>query len=356
MKKTSPLKIIGFIILGLLVIGILLAIGAVMWYKMMLKPVNPAECEKDCGDVSFVIADGAATAAIANKLEEQHLIQSALAFRAYMKLEGKELSLKTGEYTLNPHMSVQDIVERFNKGAMAKTFRITFLPGGTVAQAKEAIKKQGYSDEAIEAAFNQTYDHELLKSKPVGTSLEGYIYGETYEFYADATVEDILKRTFDEMYKVVKENDLVNKYKAQGLTLHEGITLASVVQRESGTLPAEMPHVAQVFLLRLKKGMVLGSDAIIGYRADQLNPNRSKTDMSYLNTISCPWNSRKCAGLPPTPISAPGKGAMLAVANPTNTQDLYFLTGDDNKMYYATNEAGHKANIKNHCKEMCKLL
>lgn len=356
MKKKNVLKIVGFIVLGLLVLGILAAIAGVMWYKAMLAPVDATECTKDCGDVNFVIADGTVTANIAKGLEEKGIIKSALAFRVYMKLEGRDKTLKTGEYTLNPHMPVQDIVERFNKGAMAKTFRLTFLPGGTEAQAKAVLKTRGFSDESIEAAFNKTYDHPILNSKPVGTSLEGYIYGETYEFYMDATPEDILKRTFDELQKVVKENDLEAKFKAQGLSLHQGITLASVVQRESGTIPAEMPHVAQVFLLRYKKGMVLGSDAIIGYRADQLNPNRSKTDMSYLKTIGCPWNSRQCAGLPPTPISAPGKGALLAVANPTNTQDLYFLTGDDNKMYYATTEAGHNANIKNHCKEMCKLL
>ena len=355
MKKKSVGKIIGFIILGLLILGVLVAISAVMWYKAMLGPVDPTECEKECGDVSFVISEGAATANIAQKLEDQKLIRSAFAFRVYMKLEGKNLKLKTGDYTLNPHMSVQQIAERFDKGALAKTFRLTFLPGGTVAQAKATIKAKGYTDEQIDAAFAKTYEHALFAGR-TDTSLEGYIYGETYEFYEDATVEDILKRTFDEMYKVVKENDLVTKFKAQGLSLHDGITLASVVQRESGTLPDEMPHVAQVFLSRLKKGMVLGSDAIIAYRADQLNPNRSKTDMSYLNKIDCPWNSRKCAGLPPTPISAPGKGALLAVANPTSTQDLYFLTGDDNKMYYATTEARHNANIRNHCKEMCKLL
>lgn len=356
MKKKSVGKIIGFIILGILVLGILVAIGGVMWYKGMLTPVNATECSKDCNETEFTIAEGNITSVIAQNLEDKGLIKSSFAFRIYMKLEGRDKKLKAGKYTLNPHMSVQDIVGRFDKGALAKTFRLTFLPGGTVAQAKAVIKAKGYSDEVIEAAFSKKYDHPLLADKPAEASLEGYIYGETYEFYEDATVEDILKRTFDEMQKAVKENDLAAKFKAQGLTLYQGITLASVVQRESGTLPAEMPHVAQVFLLRYKKGMVLGSDAIIAYRADQLNPNRSKTDMSYLNSIGCPWNSRKCAGLPPTPISAPGKGALLAVANPTSTQDLYFLTGDDNKMYYATTEAGHNANARAHCKEMCKLL
>ena len=78
--------------------------------------------------------------------------------------------------------------------------------------------------------------------------------------------------------------------------------------------------------------------------------------MSYLTTIGCPWNSRKCQGLPPTPISTPNRDSLKAVADPTATTDLYFLTGDDGKMYYAQTEAGHNANIKNYCKKMCQIL
>ena len=78
--------------------------------------------------------------------------------------------------------------------------------------------------------------------------------------------------------------------------------------------------------------------------------------MSYLNTIPCPWNSRKCAGLPPTPISNPGKNALKAVAEPAEGDYLYFLTGDDGNMYYAHTEAEHRANARQHCKELCQIL
>ena len=101
---------------------------------------------------------------------------------------------------------------------------------------------------------------------------------------------------------------------------------------------------------------VSGADAIIAYRADQLNPNRKKTDTSYLQTITCPWNSRQCKGLPPDAISNPGKEALYAVAHPASGDYLYFLTGDDGKMYYAKTEAEHNANIQKYCHEMCKIL
>ena len=119
-----------------------------------------------------------------------------------------------------------------------------------------------------------------------------------------------------------------------------------------------MPKVAQVFLNRLASGTPLGSDAVIAYRADQLNPNRSKTDLSYLDSIGCPWNSRRCAGLPPTAIAAPGLAALKAVANPDKNYVgyYYFLTGDDGKMYYGRTEAEHNQNAINHCQELCQIL
>ncbi len=354
-KKRKPFKVFGILLIALILIGIIIVGVAYLWYRQALLAVDP-NCDDKCEEISFTVAENTGGAKIATNLEEAGLIRSSIAFRIYLKLEGNNVSLKPGDYKFKKNMTVAQIIKFLDDGVVAKTFRITFLPGETLAGIRARLKNAGYTDEVIDVAFNAKYDHELLKSKPADAPLEGYIYGETYEFYEGATVEEILKRTFDEMLKVVKENDLETKYREHGLTLHDGITLASVIQREAPAVYAEQQQVAQVFLLRLKRGIVLGSDAIIAYRADQIDPNRSKTDMSYLNTIPCPWNSRKCAGLPPSPISSPGKNALLAAANPAEGDYLYFLTGDDGKMYYAHTEAEHRANARNYCKQLCQLL
>ena len=348
--KTFIITIVVLILLGIITLG-----GAFLWYKQALMAVDP-DCNDKCEEIAFVVEENSGGAKIANDLEKAGLIKSSLAFRIYLKIEAENRNLKPGEYYFKKNMTVSQIIKFLNDGVVAKTFRITFLPGGTLAAARERLQNIGYKDEDITAAFNKTYDHELLKTKPADATLEGYIYGETYEFFEGATVEEILIRTFDEMLKVVKDNKLEAKYKELNLSLHEGITLASIIQREAPSVYAEQQQVAQVFLLRMKRGIVLGSDAVIAYRADQINPNRSKTDMSYLNTIPCPWNSRKCAGLPPTPISNPGKNALMAVAEPAEGDYLYFLTGDDGKMYYAHTEAEHRANARNYCKELCQIL
>ena len=361
-KKHKGLRIFGFIILAILVIVIAAAVCGVLWYKNSLKAVQAEKCTaNNCEVITFVVKEGDMTANIAESLEEKGLIRSALAFRAYLMLEAKDTTIKTGSYEFTKDMDVEAIVKSFNEGVKAKTFSIMFLPGGTLDNVRKRLKDVGYKDEEITAAFQKQYSHPLLKTKPASASLEGYIYADTYEFYLTASVEDVLTRTFDEMYQVVQQNNLVAKYQAKGFTLHQGITLASIVQSEAGIMSeADQQKVAQVFLSRMKNGIVLGSDATIAYRADQLNPNRDKKDMTYLNTVTCPWNSRKCQGLPPTPISSPGKPALLAVANPSNTDYLYFISGyDENgklKMYYARTEAEHNANVDKYCGDLCEKL
>ena len=337
-----------------LLLIIIAGASAVIWYQVSLMPIK--KCDGMCPTEEFVVAEGEGASKIAANLEKQGLIKSAFAFKIYHSMFAGNKAMMPGTYQFAKDMDVKTIIQSLYEGVAAKVFRITFLPGETIAASKKKLIAVGYSAEDVEAAFAKKYTHKLLESKPDDASLEGYIWGDTYEFYQTATLDEVLTKVFDEMWNAIKKEGLVEKYQAQGFTLHQGITLASIVQRESTGDYESRRHVAQVFLTRLKRGIVLGSDAIIAYQADQINPDRNKNDMSYLNTIGCPWNSRRCAGLPPTPISTPSLAAMKAVSEPTDTEDLYFLTGDDGKMYYATTEAGHNANIKNYCKELCKVL
>lgn len=355
-SKFRKLRVVLTVVFILLFIVVAATISCFVYYKRSLRPVDTDCSAGSCEVVDFEVEENATVASIAERLENEGLIRSALVFRLYYKFEAKNLTILPGTYSISKDMAVDKIAKNFNAGPDMQTFRITFLPGGTLADARQRLKDKGYTDNEITTAFNKNYDHELLASKPAEASLEGYIFGETYEFYIGTPVEEILERTFDQMWSVIEEGKLQDGFKTQGLSLHKAIVLASVVQKESGIIPGDMPQVAQVFLLRLSIDVPLGSDAIIGYYADQQDPNRDKTDMSYLTTTPCPWNSRKCNGLPPTAISSPGAGALKAVANPAEGDYLYFLTGDDGKMYYARTEAEHNRNIEEHCQEMCGYL
>lgn len=342
-KRRSKAKI-ALIILGS-IIGILLVavIASVLWYQSQLHPVDSANTNK----VRVTIASGSSPAQIGDQLEKGRLVRSSLAFDIYTRLAGVRSTLQAGTYSLSPSESVEQIVKHLTSGKVDE-FSLTFLPGATLSDHRAVLVKAGFDADEIDRALKKTYDHALFADKPAGTDLEGYIYGETYNFETTASVEKILERTFDEFYKVVEKYDLVNKYREQGLNLYEGITLASVVQKEVSR-PADQKQVAQVFLKRLREGMPLGADATFVYGAKKLGVTPSVD-------LDSPYNTRIHAGLPPGPIASPGAGALQAVAAPASGDYLFFVSGDDGTTHFAHTQAEHEANTQQYCHANCRLF
>ncbi|MDO4742139.1 MAG: endolytic transglycosylase MltG [Candidatus Saccharibacteria bacterium] len=235
-----------------------------------------------------------------------------------------------------------------------EVFNFTILPGETIFSVKKRLNELGYSQEEIESAFNFNFDLDFLKERPEGASLEGYLYGETHEFYKTATVREILERFLADTGRVIEENNLRTAYKEQGLSLYEGITLASIVQKEAP--PSEMATVAQVFLSRLRLGWKLGSDVTVAYALDLVDPERNiyKDNQAAL-MIDSPYNTRLYPGLPFGPICNPGLSALIAVAHPSDSAYLFFLTGDDGSMYYSYTEAEHNRNAALYCQTLCNI-
>lgn len=236
----------------------------------------------------------------------------------------------------------------------AEVFDFTILPGETIYEVRDKLIGVGYSATEVDNALNYNYNFDFLKGRPEGATLEGYLYGETHQFYADTPVTEVIETFLKGMEEVINENDLTSQYEAQGLSLFEGITLASVIQKESGSLTSEMPTVAQIFMTRLASGIPLGSDVTVSYALDTIDPDRNtySDNQSALGVNSC-YNTRINTGLPCGPISNPGLPALLAVAQPSDTAYLYFLTGDDGMMYYSYTDSEHLQNVYNHCKELC---
>jgi UPF0755 protein len=226
---------------------------------------------------------------------------------------------------------------------------ITFLPGATLAENRQVLLKAGYPQAEVDAALNKRYDDvTLFAGKPAGSNLEGYIYGETYQFDSSATVEQILRRTFKEYEDIIQAHHLQEGFAQQGLTLYQGITLASIIQREVAHT-TDQKQVAQVFYTRLHTNMPLGSDVTYQYAAKQLG-------VAPTPDLDSPYNTRKNPGLPPGPIAVPGLSALEAVAAPAAGDYVYFLSGDDEVTYFARTNAEHEANIKNHCQIKCASL
>ena len=342
-KKSRRLRKAMLIGLTTVVIIVVAAMAiAYAWYQQQLAPVSTDTSKH----IRLTIAAGTSPSAIGDQLKSLGVIRDKLAFTIYTKLSRTENILKAGVYNLQPSLSTPAIVDHLVSGKQ-DTFRVTFLPGDTLANNRKKLIELGYSEAEVDAALDKTYDRPLFATKPVGADLEGYLYGETLEFDSSASVETILGKFFDQFESVITENNLVEGFKKQGLTLYEGITLASIVQRE---VPAneDQRQIAQVFFNRMHAGMTLGSDVTYQYAARKMGVDPTPT-------LNSPYNTRIHVGLPPGPIATPGKSSLLAVANPASNDYLFFLSGDDDKTYFAKTDAQHQQNIVNHCQKKCLI-
>jgi hypothetical protein len=334
------------------VLGLSAAAGA-GWYIHNLSAVN-------AGDQTVTrvnITSGMTAPQVASALEEKKLIRSRYAFLGYIKLKRIDARFNVGVYAVKPSQSTPEIIKHLIDG-QSDEVAVRFYPDGTLRgkdyrSVESALKKAGYNDADIETAFKADYDSYVFKSRPTGADLEGFVYGDTYFMSGDATAKSAIQRALSEFDQVARKNNLEEKFKKRGLTLYQGITLASIVQKESigcgvGTEVCEdQRKIASVFYNRMKAGMNLGSDVTYQYAADKLGVTRD-------TQLDSPYNTRVHKGLPPGPIATPGLSALNAVADPAQTDYLFFLSGDDNITYFAKTDAEHTANTKAHCHQKCQ--
>ncbi len=329
------------LVIGSMAAILLLVIGCVAAYVFLLSPKNASATET----VQVEIVSGMPPGQIADILEQQGVIRSGFVFRVYARLNGIQSGLQAGNYQLSPASSTPDIARQIYQGPSASEIEVLFRPGETLADNKKTLLSLGYSTDEIDAAFAASYGHPLFEGRPAGSDLEGYIFGETHRFVKGTPVEDILRRYFDDYYAVIEEHDLVNKYKEQGLSLYEGITLASIIQREVRS-DADQKQVAQIFLYRLGIGMSLGADATYEYAA-------KKAGVTPSLSFDSPYNTRIYTGLPPGPIASPGVSSLVAVAHPAEGDYLYFVSGDDGVNHFSHTNEEHEQKVRQYCTTLC---
>lgn len=340
-RRISRRWIVAASAMGLLVILMGLLAG---WYGWAISASS-----SDTGLVRVVIRNGEGSAAIAEKLQDQGLIRSATAFRVYTELTGTKQKLQAGGYALSPSMPVREIVEHMISGK-ADELNMTIIPGMTLKQQldpniENSLAQQGFSPEELETAFIKTYDHPLFEGKPSWAGIEGYLFPETYRIAANNDAESILKMTFDEFYTQIQESGLREKLAARNLTLYQGITLASVIQKEVAA-EADQRQVAQVFLKRLADKIPLQSDPTFVYPARQ--DGREPT-VKY----DSPYNTYVNQGLPPGPIANFNLSALLAVAEPAAGDYLYFVADANGTTHYSRTLVEHEAKVRQFCTSHC---
>lgn len=336
-------RVLRFVLVAVAVV-ILTVATVVGWYFWAIQPLS-----NDTTEQTFVVASGETPSIISRKLEKAHLIRSAFAFELYAKLHKQADSLQAGSYTFSPNQSVSAIVNELIKGQSA-VYNLLIPPGLTLKQladptVKSSFASQGFSAEEIQRAFSATYTSPLLKDKPVGASLEGYIYPETFQVRQGDSLESVLERSFDTFYERLQSDGMFEKFTAKGLTLHQALTLGSIIQKETSSADVQR-QVAQVFLKRLSIGMMLGSDVTYMYAAAQLGVEATPT-------LDSPYNTRIHTGLPPGPIATMNYSTLQAITNPADGEYLYFVAGDDGTVHFSRTNEEHEQLVQQYCKKLC---
>lgn len=307
-----------------------LQLSAQLLYQsdLLLKPADIL------GDpLPFDIPFGESPISIASRLESLGIILDAQAFIRYLKYSGLDTSLQAGQYSLSPAVTALDIAHIL-QDATPSEITLSILPGWRLEEIAATLPTSGLEitpDEFLSAAFAPDQVSQNPLDFPEGSSLEGFLFPTSYRLPRDTTVDQLLRVLLDAFQSRISPKILAG-LAAQGLDIHQAVTLASIVEREA-ILAEEMPTIASVFLNRLEIGMALEADSTVqyarGFNQDQntwwTNP-LSFRDLQF----DSPYNTYLYPGLPPGPIANPGTRALRAVAFPAQTPFYYFRATCDN--------------------------
>jgi UPF0755 protein len=281
----------------------------------------------------LTVEPGTSVAFIAEALERRGLIKSAFKFKLLARLEGYDRRLKAGEYGLRASLTPREILTLMEKG-LVRLHRLTIPEGLTMHQIAELVEKTGLAPSADIIAL--ATDPAYVRTQGItADTLEGYLFPETYFFPKTVTAEGIIAAMLHR-FRTTFTPAWERRALELGLTPHEAVTLASIIEKETGD-PAERPLIASVFHNRLKRGMRLETDPTVIYGIKNFNGNLTRKD---IDTPS-PYNTYLIKGLPPGPIANPGKEAIEAALFPAQTDYLFFVSRNDGTHQFSTNLTDH---------------
>ncbi|BBO88439.1 endolytic transglycosylase MltG [Desulfosarcina ovata] len=286
----------------------------------------------------FTLLSGQGLKQTARALHREGLISDALRFTIFARIDKKDKLLKAGEYFLSTSMTPREILGQMVEGRV-RLYRLTIPEGYNLVQIARAVSAAGLADEKsfLDAARNP--EMARLLDIPADT-LEGYLFPDTYYFPRGLDTGAIVI-TMVKQFRAAFKPEWTARAKALGMTVHEVVTLASIVEKETGA-PQERPLVASVFHNRLKKGMRLETDPTVIYGITDFDGNIKR---KHLETYT-PYNTYKIQGLPPGPIASPGALAIEAVLYPAESNYLYFVSKRDGTHHFSTSLKEHNAAVR----------
>lgn len=326
----------------LIIVGVIGAAGAFYYYQESLQPTEPGPA------VVVDIPPGSSTQRIAEILKENNLIRDSRTFVFFVRTSGKGSQLKAGQYEFTPGDSVDSLLSKMVMGEVyERTIQFTIPEGWTVPQIAMFLAEKGWVNEekflqeVNNGEFEFNFVHEIPLDKRLGYRLEGYLFPKTYEVKEGATEAEIIQRMLAQ-FQSEWDPAWSEELKQKGMSIHEAVTLASIVEREV-MVETEQAKVAGVYFNRLATDMLLQADATVQYAL-----GKQKDIVTYKDLeLDHPYNTYRYKGLPPGPIASPGRAALHSVVEPEKHGYFFYVTKKDGsgEHYFSETYQQHLKNI-----------
>jgi UPF0755 protein len=309
---------------------------------------------------AFVVREGDHAGEVTDRLKDAGIVRSGTLFRLALARTGAATKLKPGAYDLSVAESYADIARMLAAGpGSSPEVTVRILEGWDLYQIADHLEAKGLpgrdaffavtgvpgvdaSNDPSVAAADLSGRYAFLADKPIGASLEGYLFPDTYRVFPDATVGDVLDAMLGN-FDAKLTPELRAAIAASGRTVFETVTMASIVEREVRG-EEDMRRVADLFWRRLDVGMALQADSTVNYVTRKGLPSVTYEDLE----VDSRYNTYKYPGLPFGPIGNPGLQALRAVIDPLPNDAWYFLTDPEGTVYYAATFDQHIVNKNRH--------
>ncbi|MBM4439429.1 MAG: endolytic transglycosylase MltG [Candidatus Rokubacteria bacterium] len=316
-------------------VPLLVAVAAVAGGAFVLSPAPAVRAQALIVEIPLQ----AGVTAIAKRLQEAGAVRSDTAFLALGTLRGTARRLKAGEYEVPQGSSTLDVLRLLESGRV-RQHPVLHPEGATISELARALEaaRLARAEDILRVASDPAF---LAAHGIEGPNAEGYVFPDTYQFVRGMRPEDILGRMVQRM-KAKLTPDMVARAQARGLSVHELLTLASIVEREAA-VAEERKLIAGVFWNRLQISMPLQADPTVQYAVGKERRALTRADLQSDH----PYNTYRHAGLPPGPIASPGLGAIEAALDPAPVKYLYFVavSADGRRHHFSTTVEEHNAAV-----------
>jgi UPF0755 protein len=294
----------------------------------------------DAAEQFVELSPGDGTVAIGRKLVDAGVVRDRTSFRLALWLTGSARRLQAGEYRFDHPMTITEVVGKLARGEVYVR-PMTFPEGLTILEMARLYESHGFGParDFVTAAGNASLVADI---DPAAHTLEGYLFPETYNLRRRAGATELVRMMVNRFEQVFPQA-LRDEARAAGLSVRQAVTLASLVEKESGRAE-ERPLVAGVYLRRWRIGMPLQCDPTVVYalaQAGRYDGNLTRENLA----VNSPYNTYRVPGLPPGPIASPGRTSLEAAVRPAATDYLYFVSRNDGTHAFARTLDEHNRNV-----------